>query len=193
MTAEQWRPVVGYDGVYEVSDHGNVRSLDRMVQIRDDGRQRHERGRLLSPGHDHHGYRLIVLRAHGARRTRWVHQLVLEAFIGPKPLGQVTRHLDGDPTNNHLSNLTWGTYSENVADRVAHGRHGWAARSKCDLGHELVASNLVPSRLAIGKRTCLACYRARDTWRRACRRGVEIAFSAVANQKYAEITKEATS
>lgn len=50
-----------------------------------------------------------------------IHQLVLLAFVGPCPKGYACRHLDGDPKNNHLSNLEWGTYTENNRDRIAHG------------------------------------------------------------------------
>jgi hypothetical protein len=55
------------------------------------------------------------------RRRRLVHRLVLEAFVGPCPEGMLTRHLDGDPANNHLDNLRWGTPAENFADSVRHG------------------------------------------------------------------------
>lgn len=54
--------------------------------------------------------------------TRYVHQLVCEAFHGPRPPGLMTRHLDGDPLNNHASNLKWGTQIENEADKDRHGR-----------------------------------------------------------------------
>jgi hypothetical protein len=57
----------------------------------------------------------------GVKKRRYLHNLVLEAFVGPRPKGQVTRHLDGDKTNNTLSNLQYGTVSENMADRVMHG------------------------------------------------------------------------
>lgn len=58
----------------------------------------------------------------GPGRSQWVHRLVLHAFAGPPGDGQVARHLDGDPTNNALGNLVWGSPSENNADMVEHGR-----------------------------------------------------------------------
>lgn len=59
-----------------------------------------------------------------AGRTTRVHVLVLEAFDRPRPKGAVCRHLDGNPINNHLSNLAWGTHKENTEDRKRHGRAG---------------------------------------------------------------------
>ena len=56
-------------------------------------------------------------------RTRKIHQLVLEAFVGPCPSGMMCRHLNGDPANNRLENLKWGTRSENQLDSVQHGTH----------------------------------------------------------------------
>jgi len=57
----------------------------------------------------------------GKRRRRYAHRLVLEAFVGPCPDGMECRHLDGNPQNNHVSNLRWDTHVNNVADRKLHG------------------------------------------------------------------------
>lgn len=115
---ETWRPVVGYEGLYEVSDLGRVRS------VTSDGRQRRRRlGRVLKQGNAPHGYKTVGLSKGSAGvETLTVHCLVLTAFTGPKPTGKETRHLDGDPGNNTLGNLAWGTRSENSQDTVRHGR-----------------------------------------------------------------------
>ncbi len=63
----------------------------------------------------------LMLRADGFYRMRYVHQLVLEAFVGPCPSGLECRHLDGNPDNNQLENLRWGTRLENMADKKLHG------------------------------------------------------------------------
>ena len=76
---------------------------------------------LLKQTPDRDGYLLVNLRKPGKRRMAKVHQLVLEAFVGPKPKGLETRHLNGKRTDNRLENLAWGTHRQNVADCVAHG------------------------------------------------------------------------
>jgi hypothetical protein len=60
--------------------------------------------------------------------TRSVHRLVLEAFVGPNPEGMVCRHLDGNPRNNHVGNLAWGTHVENGADQYTHGTRARGTR-----------------------------------------------------------------
>jgi len=121
VRVETWRIIPGYQGLYEVSDHGRVRSLDRVVQ-RGDVRQP-RRGVVLSPGWSHDGYALVVLADVAHRRRTWrVHQLVLLAFVGPRPEGHEGLHADGNPGNNIPSNLSWGTSAENRADTIRHGR-----------------------------------------------------------------------
>ena len=73
------------------------------------------------------GYLLVNL----SRRMLTVHQLVLGAFVGPRPPGCEARHLNGDPTDNRLCNLQWGTRAENYADRLAHGTHAKGTRNPC--------------------------------------------------------------
>lgn len=67
------------------------------------------------------GYPSVLLSHNGKARIRTVHSLVAEAFLGPRPVGLVVCHCDGDPTNNHVSNLRYDTYAGNSADMVAHG------------------------------------------------------------------------
>jgi hypothetical protein len=67
------------------------------------------------------GYLYVCLRNNGQAKRNYAHRLVLQAFIGPCPRGMECRHLDGDPANNRLSNLKWGTSSENHKDAVRHG------------------------------------------------------------------------
>ncbi len=134
---EVWHPVVGYEGLYEVSSAGRVRSLDRTVPIRNGSRRL--AGRVLKfsakrAGHnkEHLCFTVSLLR----NAERWqapVHRLVAQAFL-PNPAGlPVVRHLDGDSTNNALSNLAWGTHQDNSDDAVAigatpRGERFWNAR-----------------------------------------------------------------
>lgn len=116
-TPEVWRPVKGYEGRYEVSDQGRVRSFfsDYSRNIR-----RHL-PRLLSSKTDRYGYRQVGFYDHGRRRCHTVHSLVLTAFIGPRPDGFECAHWDGDPSNNVLPNLRWVLPAENAGDKHRHG------------------------------------------------------------------------
>lgn len=103
---EQWRSVGGYEGLYEVSDYGNVR----------------RNGRNLKPTDRGGGYLCVNLSKNNAPRLIFVHTLVLDAFVGPRPAGHEACHFpDRSPSNNRLSNLRWGTKSANALDRTAHG------------------------------------------------------------------------
>lgn len=119
---ENWRDVVGFENSYEVSDQGRVRSKDRSWPQRSRSGTVYEhavKGRVLRPGPTNYGHLSVVL---GRGNTKMVHALVLEAFIGPRPSPKHdSRHIDGNPKNNLLINLAWGTRSENIKDAVRHG------------------------------------------------------------------------
>ena len=86
VTPERWLPVVGWEGLYEVSDLGRVRSLPRNTT----------RGRVLRANPAANGYRQATVFRQGHPKSVYVHHLVAEAFIGPRPEGLEIRHLDGD-------------------------------------------------------------------------------------------------
>jgi hypothetical protein len=113
---ERWLPVVGYEGFYEVSDRGRVRSLDRV-----DACNRRRGGHFLKQSRSA-SYPAACLYRDGSKRTLRVHCLVLTAFVGPCPNGTEGCHNDGDRSNNKLRNLRWGTYSSNASDKRLHGR-----------------------------------------------------------------------
>lgn len=116
MTNESWLPIVGYEGLYEVSDLGRVRSLDRR-----DSRGNRINGRLRVLSVMESGHMVVSLCKTGNQRSVYVHRLVLEAFVGPCPEGQECLHGDGNGLNNRLRNLRWGTSLENSADASKHG------------------------------------------------------------------------
>lgn len=155
---EQWLPVVGYEGIYEVSDHGRVRSVERTVR-RKDGRTRVWKGRVLKPSVGRREPRISYPRVslQFERRVRGVrvHVLVLEAFVGPRPKGWVACHNDGDINNNRLSNLRWDTYSSNNHDMVTHGTQWQSRKTQCKQGHEFTLENTIVR--AEGGRKCRAC------------------------------------
>ena len=160
---EEWRPVLGWEGYYEVSSFGNVRSIDRVI-TRSDGRRRHLSGQALAPADNRRGYLYVNLARGRERKVRVVHQLVAEAFLGFRRCGfeSVVCHIDGDRHNNVVSNLRVGTQGENLLDRRRHGTDPNASREYCKRGHLLADPNLVPSGKARNPtwRTCLACSRA---------------------------------
>ena len=118
---ELWKAIPGYECRYEVSDQGRVRSLDRDVvcigKIKGAYTSR-KKGRVLRPGASNFGHLSVVL---GRRNTRMVHELVLAAFVGPRPANRECCHNNGVPTDNRLTNLRWGTRRENISDSVRHG------------------------------------------------------------------------
>lgn len=183
--AEHWRAVVGYEGHYEISDLGRVRSIDRAVRFRD-GRIRTFPGRVTWQGVNAGGYPHVRLYRGNEGRTRTVHQLVAEAFLGPRPDGMETCHCDGDSTNNRPSNLRYDSRSENHRDAVRHGTHNETRKVVCRHGHALVAPNLRADALRRGWRKCLACERGRGHVRKnptADRR-------AAADRYYADLVRE---
>ena len=122
MKIEEWRPVVGFEGSYEVSNVGRVRSLDREIEVAHPSGRRVPRilkGRILQPGTMKSGHQFLVL---GRGNGFCVHTLVLNAFKGPCPDGMECCHGDGDPANNVDDNLRWDTRQSNVLDMWRHGR-----------------------------------------------------------------------
>lgn len=103
---ENWRPVVGFEGLYEISDFGKCRNV-----LRDRAVKPYMRG----------SYPAVTFHKSGSRRIRALHIAVLEAFKGPRPLGYVGAHLDGDTSNARLENLDWVTAQENERHKIAHG------------------------------------------------------------------------
>jgi hypothetical protein len=114
--AETWQPIPGYP-FYEVSDCGRVRSVAREAHGRT------YRSIVLSTRVSNSGYLLVNLRDEkGERQTRTVHTLVLAAFVGPRPRGQESMHLNNDPLDNRVENLAYGSHPENVEAQFGNGR-----------------------------------------------------------------------
>lgn len=159
LTDEKWKPIPGWEGYYEASTLGRVRSLARIV-IRD-GNPLRLAARILEPNVHHSGYRRVVLSRAGVRSERLLHAVIAETFHGPRPDGLEVLHRDGNQANSAPVNIRYGTSSENSRDTVAHGNHPLQSRTHCPLGHELAGTNLVAAEARRGHRKCRACNTAR--------------------------------
>lgn len=161
-STEEWRPVIGYEGRYDVSDRGRVRSLLHGSPL------------LMKLIPSNKGdYLRVQLWKDGRGKTQWVHRLVLEAFIGPRPDGMVTRHLDGHSRDNGRENLMWGTQKQNIADKKTHGTDYRLNLTHCPQGHPYDEAN---TGYDSGGRRCKTCHcegerRARAAGKRPDHRG----------------------
>lgn len=117
---ETWKAVPGWEGAYEVSDHGRVRSVNRVI-TNCLGVTCRVNGKLLKHGHTAYGYPYVNLCRNNHPVSREVHALVAAAFIGPRPEGMQVCHNDGDPLNNRPQNLRYDTSKGNQSDRLMHG------------------------------------------------------------------------
>lgn len=141
---ERWLPIPGYEGLYLVSNHGQIESLPRTTT----------RGGILKHIIDKRGYHHVTLTRNGKQKHFAVHQLVMLAFTGAPEDGHEIRHLDGDLANNYWEpgteeetraiggNLLYGSHAENMADMTAHGTGLATAReTHCPKGHEYTPEN----------------------------------------------------
>lgn len=133
---ESWLPVVGCPS-HEVSDDGQVRGPEG----------------LLKPWLGAKKYPTVTLPI----GRRYVHQLMLEAFVGSRPAGMVALHDNDIGDDNRIANLSWGTRSKNGKDAARNGRNPNAMRTHCRNKHRLIGHNLIIDKR--GHRTCRECRR----------------------------------
>lgn len=114
---ENWLPIPGYEGLYEVSNQGQVRSIPRIIEA-SNRRMMPVTGGLMGLHEDMHGYPRVILVKKRRKQFRFVHRLVAEQFIPNPDNKPFINHLDGVKTSNVVSNLAWVTASENM-------QHAW--------------------------------------------------------------------
>lgn len=140
--------MVGYEGLYEVSSLGRVKSLLA--------------GRVMKPWVNGDGYSQVGLRGRGSRKQRLVHRLVCEAFHGPPPEGKpLVLHGFGGLSDNTPSNLRWGSNSDNMRDRVVHGTDPQKNKSRCPKGHPYDKANTYVPPGPRESRKCITCAKER--------------------------------
>lgn len=180
---ERWLPVVGYEGLYEVSDLGRVRGINRTV-FRRNGKPVRLRGMLLAQRPNVHGRLIVSFHRDYARWTEAIHRLVLTAFVGVCPEGMEGCHNNGNCADNRLTNLRWDTHLNNLLDKVRHGTDYHRNKKRCPRNHLLVSPNLVVCVLARGHRSCLACARTHANQQKAKARGQLFDFQQVSDVHY---------
>lgn len=164
--AEEWRPIPSFPS-YEASSEGRVRRVAPGMGARV--------GRILRPGRSTGGYLKVVLSEGGVVRTRKVHQLVAEAFHGPRPDGMDTCHENGVRTDNRACNLRYDTRKGNFADKARHGTSNRGERNPNALLTEAQVRDILrdPRRgrrggdSAVGAEYGVNPWTVRDIWRRA--------------------------
>lgn len=154
MTTSTLAPIPEFEGRYAATDGGQILSL--------------RSGRILSSALLRNGYLMVSLSRDGRGHSTLVHRVIAEAFHGPRPEGAQIRHLNGDRTDNRPANLAYGSASDNMQDRIAHGRNPELLKTHCPSGHAYDSANTIvhPN----GWRSCRACKRARDNRAYAARR-----------------------
>lgn len=118
---EIWKDIVGFEGFYQVSNEGRIKSLGGWRRSKNDARQ-YRHGKILKQGQGERGYLMVSLCKDGSAKTSFVHRLVAQAFILPLSADKrFVNHVDGNPSNNHVENLEWVTQSENILHAVRIG------------------------------------------------------------------------
>jgi hypothetical protein len=126
-----WKTIPTYAGFYEVSDTGEVRSVDREVWFTSKTGGRHLRTKKGKPVYQQEinsGYMVVWLNKNNATRIRTVHSLIVEAFIGPRPKDFDVCHNDGNKKNNVLTNLRYDSRRSNHKDKIRHGTNACGSK-----------------------------------------------------------------
>ncbi|WP_112227863.1 NUMOD4 domain-containing protein [Lentzea atacamensis] len=192
MAKELWGDIPEYEGLYQVSDHGRVRSLDREIECMSrwgDPMTKRWKGRVMKPTRSKlTGHLMVSLWRSGEMRKRTIHTLVAEVFIGPRPVGMEVLHGPNGVTDNSVSNLSYGTHAQNMRDMLRDGTHNEARKTHCKYGHPFNERNLAKYMLKRGRRLCLACSRAQSALKDIRKAGkAEPNFQRLSDIKYAAI------
>lgn len=115
---EIWKPIKGYEGYYEASNLGNIRSVDRVIlstaNILHTEHKQLRRGRVLKQGNGRKGYKIVVLQRDGQKRTMYTHRIIAMTFVENPYNKPCIDHINGICTDNRAENLRWCTQKENI-------------------------------------------------------------------------------
>ena len=135
---EIWRDIKSYEGLYQVSNLGKVKSIERVVTNNKHGGVRVVKETILHPTDNGHGYKIIGLRKDGHRKNFYIHRLVATAFIPNPTQAKYINHIDYNRENNKINNLEWCTQRENIN----HSRENMRKPKSCcrpsNTGHKYV-------------------------------------------------------
>ncbi|QPO16752.1 HNH endonuclease [Mycobacterium phage KashFlow] len=198
MQNEEWRDIPGYEGYYQASNLGRIRSLTRKVtQRHPNGTStitRTYEGRVLVTAPYSGERKRVRLSCEGVQEQKSVAVLVALAFHGvPKPGKDWALHRNGNMFDDRADNLYWGDQVDNMQDAIRHGTHYGRFKTQCRNGHDLRGPNLQWN-ATLGSRYCRACQNA-NAWVRGRRvnNGETITPEekrAYADKRYAEIMAE---
>lgn len=160
-TNELWLPIQGWEGLYEVSNQGRVRSVRRVIDMNGEYEMT-RRGKMIATSPNDSGHLILRLYRGGVRKGMQVHRLVAQAFLPNPDSAPVVCHRNGNPADNRAENLYWGTMADNMQDSLRHGTHGMAKKTHCVRGHEFTSENIYLLPGTEKPRHCRACRRARD-------------------------------
>jgi len=179
MKDEVWKSVVGFEGIYEVSNLSRVRSVDRFVEYRSDAKKsggKFIRGVLMSPRKNRSGHWNVSLARNNKYVKRCIHRIMAEAHIpNPNDL-PCALHIDDDKNNNHISNIYWGTHAQNGKDMIENGTVSRGSKHKpSKLTEEQVldirkclekgdSGEVIAERYNVEKST-ISCIKNRKTWK----------------------------
>lgn len=110
--ANEWAYVSDYKNIYQISNDGLVKSLNREVEL-PNGRTRKVKERLLTPKNNGSDYLFVSLSKRGKSKSFYIHRLVASAFVENPEDNEIVNHKDGNPQNNHFENLEWVTHKQN--------------------------------------------------------------------------------
>lgn len=147
-----WLDVKGFEGVYEVNQFGDIRNV-----LTGKGRRKYN---FLTAFPDGHGYMQVTLKPGWGRFNKSVHRIVAWAFLGSRPEGYQVDHIDGDKTNNEVSNLRYVTPKENIRSAIVLGLIQRKSLMRfCKRGHEFTESNTYRQPSRPWQRICRLCKR----------------------------------
>jgi hypothetical protein len=119
---EEWKDVKGFEGFYQISNLGRVRSLDRYVNGTGKKTKQFIKGVILKAQKRKSGHLDVLLKKNGLEKRCWVHRLVASAFLSNINNLPIVNHIDSNPENNVVTNLEWCSQKHNIQHCVASGR-----------------------------------------------------------------------